>query len=227
MLRYFQRTGRGKVLRWTINGRQPSSRTSWTLPEHQLGINGKQTGRLLNSPSSMDHRNHANLRHRRRQRRKLELLPSCRDSVARFWNLSEEAHSTHTRYIVFCFTFDIIGPLVISLCHPDLGCKSVRASITIQTAPSSPTLHRLSVPSLPIPCQIALGFLPPLYNLLTALSPVKSCRQWIQAFFSEYVHDVLEFRAPGLICSFLGREREEQGLSRVERDLSVKWCPRA
>ena len=135
MLRCFQRTGRGKVLRWTINGRQPSSRTSWTLPEHQPGINGKQTGRLLNSPSSTDRRNHANLRHRRRQRRKPEPLPSCRNSVARFWNLGEEAHSTHARYIVFCFTFDIIGPLVISLCHPDLGCKA-----SVLQSPSRPPL---------------------------------------------------------------------------------------
>ena len=65
------------------------------------------------------------------------------------------------------------------------------------------------MPSLPIPRQIALGFFPPLLDLLTALGPVKSSRLWVQTFLPKYVHDVLDFRVPVLLRSFLDRERKE------------------
>jgi hypothetical protein len=94
-------------------------------------------------------------------------------------------------------------------------------SIAIHPTPSPPTLDRLPVSSFPIPCQIALGFLPPLRDLLTALSPIESRRLRVQTFLFEGIHNVFEFRVPALICSFLLREREEQGLTRVERDLGL------
>ena len=65
------------------------------------------------------------------------------------------------------------------------------------------------MPSLPIPRQIVLGFFPPLQDLLTALSPVKPSRLWVQTLLPKYVCDVLDFRVPMLLRSFLGRERKE------------------
>ena len=77
------------------------------------------------------------------------------------------------------------------------------------------------MPPLPISGQIALDFLPPLHGLLTTLSPVESRRLRLQTFLSEHVHDVLESRVPVVISFFLFRKREEQGLTRIERDLRV------
>ena len=78
------------------------------------------------------------------------------------------------------------------------------------------------MPPLPIPRQVALDFLPPLHDLLSTLSPVKSRRLRVQTFLSEHVHDILELYIPVFVCSFLRRERKEQGLTRVECDLSVR-----
>lgn len=95
-------------------------------------------------------------------------------------------------------------------------------SVAVYSTPSPPALHRFPMPPLPIARQIALDFFPSLYDLLAALSPVEPRRLRIQTFLFEHVHDILEFCISVLVCSFLRREREEQGLARVERDLNVR-----
>ena len=102
-------TGRRKVSRWTVNGRQPSSRTSWTPPEHRLGTNGRQIGRPLGSLSLTVYRNCMNRHYRSRQRRKPVLLLSSHDMPRLIpdpgWRSASYACMLHylllyTRYII-------------------------------------------------------------------------------------------------------------------------------
>jgi len=227
-----QRTGRRNRLQWMINCRQPSSWTSWTLLEHQPGTNGKQTGRLLNSPLLTAHRNCANHHHHHRRQRKPGRALSFRDSVG--FNLGTWTKRRITRIHVtlplLCSQYNrSLGHLALSMSSISIG-RGVSMppntnSIKIYTTPPPPTLHRFPVPPLPIPRQITLGFLPPLYNLLITLGPVEFRRLRVQTFLLEHVHDVLDFRVPAFICSFLLREGKEQGLTRVEGDLRVgMWC---
>lgn len=224
---FFQTTGRRKVSPWTANGPQRSSLTSWTQPEHRPGKNGKQTERLPTSPFLTVHENRINHLRRRRQRRGKLVPPlSSHDGVAvSFRNMDEEAYSTHISYIVFCIILynRSLGhfALYVTQTHGWQNVPRNADSITIHAAPSSPALHRFPMPSLPISRQIALGFFPPLHDLFATLCPVKPSRLWVQTLLPKYVHHVLDFRVPVLLRSFLGRERKEQGLGRVERDSSV------
>jgi hypothetical protein len=174
----------------------------------------KPDRKVAKPPPLAVHRNRIDRHHRRRQRRELVLLLSFRDTPRpNLWP-----------FLLLYARYDrALGHYVLNI----IGCKATmpqnaNSTITIYTTPSPPALYRFSMPSLPIPCQIALNFLPPLHDLLATLSPVKSRRPWVQTFLPEYVHDVFEFRIPLPICSFFYREREEQGLCRVERDLSVR-----
>ena len=110
-------TGRRKVSRWTVNGRQPSSRTSWTPPEPQPGTNGKQRGRPPNSPSLTVYRNGMNGHHRSRQRRRPVLLLSFHDTPRLIPDPGRRSafYACVLHYLLL--TLDIVSPPSVSLSY--------------------------------------------------------------------------------------------------------------
>ena len=160
------------------------------------GTSERQNERRLVSPSLMSYQYGSNYcnRHHHKRRREQGWLLSFLETV--HLSRSDKAvRSTHTCYIPTRIA------LPFSLYTP--GYKvSIPNSVTTYTTPSSPTLHCFPVPPLPISCQIPLGFLPPLHDLLAALSLGKYHWWWVKTFLFEHVNYVLEFRVPVLIRSF-------------------------
>jgi len=143
--------GRRKVSRWTINGLQEYSRTSWTWPEHRPGTNGKRTERLRISPFLRVHKDRLSHHHRRRRRRgKLVPLLSSHDSVAvSLWNMGGEAHPTDISYIVPRISLYITGPsaILLSASPKPMGCK-LYPRTRVQSPSTPPLLLLLFTASL-------------------------------------------------------------------------------